>query len=146
MIWLPISFWIVIFCISYVGSIDFINPRSSIDCGISGEDCNLNCTNTTAGCKGATITLYNNANFNLLCDSCHLTIYAYNVANMQLIISQSIMTLFADGNQSDSINIYCGDGFACLDMKIHAIAPNLNLNIYCQYSTACHSILVSGKR
>ena len=153
---LIILFWIVIICIcrNYVKSIDFLNPTSSINCGTSGEDCNLNCTTGSAGCISTNITLYNNANFNLLCRnkwSCKWTsIYAYNVSNMQLIMdggySGGYIKLFVEGTQSNTINLYCqADSFACVQMEVRLLAPNLNFNIHCQYQLACYSVFVSGK-
>ena len=152
---LATSFWsIFIICISYIESIDFINPNSSIVCGTSGEVCNLNCTTDTAACKYTTITLYNNVNFNFFCQNqlswCRLTTYAYNVTNMQVIVdglpTGFPVNLFVNGNQSDTINIYCrGGNYVCNGLQTHSIAPNLNLNIYCQYSNACNLMLISGK-
>ena len=148
-----LSFWIVIICIFYVKSIDFIDPTSPINCRISGEDCNLNCTTVeSTGCVSATITLYNNANFNLYCTNggCYLLrIYAYNVTNMQLIMGYdtgSTIHLFVEGNQSNTVNLYCQEDFwACSRMKIRLLAPNLNFNIYCQYRYACGAMFISGK-
>ena len=71
---------------------------------------------------------------------------------MQLIIdgsglrTGSNLRLFVEGTQSDIVNIYCrGHIEACDHMEIHALAPNLNINIYCQYNTACYNMFISGK-
>ena len=151
MVDLTISFCIIILCISYVESIDFINPTSPIDCGTSGEDCNLNCTKSSAGCKGTTI-LYNNANFNLFCansGSCSpWSIHAHNVINMQLVTNGTFglysLHLFIDGNRSDTVNVYCKDAESCGKMELHALSPNLNLNIHCQHARSCYGMFILG--
>ena len=148
---LVILFCILIISIYYVESIDFINPTSSIDCGTSGEDCNLWC-NKTDGCSETTITLYNNANFNLYCRdiySCRsLSIYAYNVSNMQLIINTMYagvaIRLFVEGIRSNTLNLYC-DYLSCFGIEVRLLAPNLNCNIYCEWESACSNMFVSGK-
>ena len=150
--YLTLSFLIVIITICYVDSIDFINPTSSIDCGTSGEDCNLNCTTTSAGCRYTNITLYNNTNFNLICTSVNscagLSIYAYNVTNIQLIMDEhwaaKDLNLFIEGTRSDTVNVYCRDQWGCNFLGLRALAPNLNLNVHCQYYQACGHMLISG--
>ena len=135
-------------------TIDIINPTSTIDCGLSeSTTCNVSCTTDTSGCRSTTMTLNNNAEFNLYCTnqwSClGLTIYAYNVTSINLIFDGYRATqsfdLYIEGTKSQSVNMTCKNGAACYFMNVYSTrAPNLNFNLYCQYDYACPRGKVAG--